>query len=264
MSGIKRIELIGPSGVGKSTFYKNILFQRKPEYNWLSIEEVIQEYSRKTININELPIRLQLYIKIGIKTKFYNEWFYRHFIKMYKTQIINENISNYSVLLDILIKDFADNEEIHPFNKLKMFNFYLRRLEELALVNHLGNKQKVLFDDGVIHNNSGLSIPLYFQMLKHSDKRILDLILPAAVVYCNLPLEENLKRRQNRIDSGKGTFLEKDLDLESLKKLTIHSNKKVKEKIQNIEDYGIPILCLNMEDSLEKKNSEVNNFISKV
>jgi len=261
MSGIKRIEFIGPSGVGKSTFYNHYLSQRKPELHWFSKEEVVQQYANEIINIKELPLRLQFYIKFGIKRKYYEQWFYRHFIKGYKNQIINESIDNYSILLDILIKDFAENKEVHPFNKLKMFNFYTQRLEELALVNHVGNNQKVLFDDGVIHNNSGLSNPLYFESLKNCDTTILKLILPSGVIYCDLPLEENLKRRKNRIGSGKGTFLEKDLDMVSLKKLTIHSNKKVSEKIQNIKNLGIPVLQLNMNDTIDKMVSEVDHFI---
>jgi hypothetical protein len=261
MSGIKRIEFIGPSGVGKTTFYNHYLSQRKPESLWFNKEEVIQQYANEIINIQELPFRLQFYIKFGIKRNYYEQWFYRHFIKEYKNQIINENINTYSVLLDILIKDFAENKEIHPFNKLKMFNFYVQRLEDLAIVNYVGNNQKVLFDDGVIHNNSGLSNPLYLEYLKNCDTTILNLILPSGVIYCGLPLEENLKRRQNRIGSGKGTFLEKDLDMVSLKELTIYSSNKASEKIQNIENLGVPVLQLSMNDSIDKMVSEVDNFI---
>jgi hypothetical protein len=171
-------------------------------------------------------------------------------------------VGPYEGLLEIMLKYYSSLNKGPVSKKIRMFSFYLEILiKNVLLLENNGCKNLVLYDDGIFHNNDGLVLPhsLEDAMEKHPEMSLI--ANPIAVINCYASLEENIRRRKKRVDNGRGTFLEIGMDDSVLKQLSIDSIEASKSKIEQMKVIGIPVLDVNMQDSIESNTTRVIEFV---
>lgn len=117
------IEFIGPSGVGKTTLFNEVIKERKENFNWITPEEFIS-VENPAINDEDIFSALEEEI-IETKTKI----------------ILDRNHS--------------------PSDKMKLLAFFYQNIRKIAMVKNFNKNYIVVFEDGLFHNFGDVLMNFY-------------------------------------------------------------------------------------------------------
>jgi len=258
----KRIEFIGASGVGKSMLYKHLIQHNFERKRWETPHEARIRICR-SIRGKKMDAKRKLalgLIKLGVEGSISRKCV-KLILSSYRKDVFDQSLKLYNPLFDIKFLSLSKSS-IPPYIKFRSAELYLKRVYwDVAILDHFNCTEIVVYDDGIIHNNSGVcDVKQYSETLtKYPGSE--EKANPIAIVYCKLSVQENYMRRFNRIQSGKGTFIERSIQEDKLyaecEKSTINAEKKV----ETMRAYGISILEIDMKESIQNNSERVNYFI---
>lgn len=255
---MKVIELLGPSGVGKTFLYKQ-LFEVYKDRKYMSVDEACVKAVKKmpiTFKLSKITAYLYL-IKSGLfgfkqvglaKTILYKQTDTFNAVDNYKT--------SFQLLKEFLLSEnnlTVFSQRILNFNKRVQLNYILEKF--------LDQQDVVLFDEGILHHLHGL----YPEKLK--ENRIADIaadkaLNPLGIISCELSFEQNYDRILKRRAKGIHTFSHKRLSDTDLKSYLKKNKTVYQDKINAISANGVPVLVLNTEDHLAANLNATHQFIN--
>jgi hypothetical protein len=255
---VNNIEFIGPSGAGKTTLFYEVLSRRKGK-GWFTPEEALFSIgigkkgltSRQKVRLLQLNLGLTRNPNRIIQTLLSNDI----------NVALHETMPLYNELIELYMKSKVLRSGSEPYRNLISFEWYYNKLlKELVYIKHFRFKELVVYHDGFIHTSP--IVESDEQSSKDLFEKIIRLLNPKAIVYCNISLEENIMRRKNRIYSNKGNFIEVGLNDQQLRRISEISIQTAKYKVDLLEKLGFPIIEVNMEDISESDIGEINDFIN--
>ncbi|MFU8862102.1 MAG: hypothetical protein ACNA8K_16975 [Cyclonatronaceae bacterium] len=263
---MKRFELIGPSGVGKTTLYNSIC---RTERNWRNYLTVKEAYVLAAGNA-ELPltaVRLRLYRHL-LKQNILNNrelGLARHVLQLNrrKNKLVNRSdYERFSTSFKILYNDLG--YESNPIVVAANINAFIKRIDEYLILNRLlTGDHRVLFDDGMIHLWGGLG---NYDTSTISPEDIKNDVLfnPAGVILCEHAPEVIYNQVMKRKNEGVFRF---SLDHYSQGELISHINADVenlKIKAGFFKDHNIPVLTLDLSEDVALIMQKINCFVAGV
>ena len=237
------IEMMGPSGVGKSYWYRYI----KQEYSHITPEAVLS--SRAPVDALRLGRRGRIKQKLdsyGILPSRY--------LRGLEKQIARSTIKKFGAVdheadselpidlvgyLDVLWR--YNTEMKDPIRRAKMISFVLRRrLPKFVAVAKLARKNDIIcFEDGIVHNNGGISE-------EYTDSDHIP-CCPDRILYLTSTPARVLNNRMTRLAEGHGTFVEQGLSETELEKLCYDAHVRVEKKVGLLGQHGASVIRIDVE-----------------
>lgn len=261
---MKKIELIGASGVGKTTFSKELL---KSKRAWKTPDEarieIVRNMTFKNFKSHKQKL-CYLLLKLNIFPNI-NSKFASHSLSNYVKEKMYNDMNKYNDLISLMLNSIINDNEIESFRKGEFIAFYMNLIiNDIIAIEDSNENSLILYDDGIVHNTIGLLNEEYFNLMITKNHKILDYVLPQAVIFCELNIEDNIKRRKQRIANGKGTCFETNLSHDKIVQICQKSISNSNNKISLLKKYNIPILKINMNDPVKINVKIVNEFISEI
>lgn len=243
------IEIAGPSSVGKSTLLKKLSAQRSAKnQEWVLPHEAIIEIAKNRKNNSYKGVKNKLK-HVLLKSEFFSDRQNIFAQKLMQVSKRNEKaLRNYIFLMEPYLEKIVEENKDAMF-KVKMINWYQGILKNAAIIDTYGYEKTVIFDEGLFNNNKN-----GFVELDKTEKWL----LPNAVLFCGLNIQENFERIKNReriMPYYRG--LTDEALYEEIKKYW-HKNEL---KIEKIKSLNIPVLEVSLEKIDEDLVAEVNKFI---
>ena len=255
---MKRIEFTGAAGVGKSTLFSKLLEKRVERSSWYTPKEALINTVKENFK-SKHPFNRRGLIQYNISPQYHEKWS-REILASYKWKIYKSSLPSYNSWINFFIEAYNENKT-HPASaKMEHFNLFFSQIEELSTLSYFNFKDKIIYEEGLLQHNPGITELTSFQQIKYSEENKFQ--LPVAVVYCKLSVEENYKRRKNRIAQGKGTQNEREKSDKDLLDLCTRMNDRISRRVEVLKAIGIPILEVDMSSDLSKNVEKVNSFIN--
>lgn len=255
---MKVIELLGPSGVGK-TFLYNKLFECCTDRKYMNVEEACIQAARD--------------LKLGFEFS----WHYLYY-SVFRTGLFafkarglsrrllfgNEDLfkvtDQYRLSVQLLKKYLSVEKNLDVSCK-RIENFMRCTRLDRVLEKQLGKDQTVFFDEGMLHHHHGLdaSLSTRYSAAAIANDRMLN---PSAVISCELPFDQLLSRIRQRRASGVQTFSHKGLSEQELKAYVYRTVSEYQYKIDALVGLGIPVLTIHTDESISNNLNAVHSFIN--
>lgn len=256
------IEFIGPPGVGKSFLFNKLLKSRTKEDSWITPEEaadlifIRDQYwkSMTKVNLVKLFIREKiLRRKMSISSKFP--------VKT-KIKLIDFFGEDLEVHAELLFHGLHEKSEFGYRKKLNMMSwFYTHRLEPFILLHGSKLDAPILFEDGIIHNNTGFKN--FESYMNFKSKDIKNIPLPDSIVLILASPNTIFNRIKYRNTLGDGRFMQRDLSDSEIKYHVDRSLKSSLKIANTLEKLGCSLLQINADDPVKDSCDKINNFLRK-
>jgi len=261
---MKRIEIVGTSGVGKSTLYKSIISNRESDELLMSSKEAKYYISKEILRRDKSYLRY--FFLLGIK------------LPIIDTKIVNKiprveykNLLWYSnnELCDFIhtlltINSFNPNESLRI---LYRYSWLLSKLGEAAVFDRYLPNHYVLIDEPIFHKLTN-TIILYDG--KENIESIAGSIfskspLPYAIIHLDTDpslIYEQFCKRENKKDEW--TFGFRGYDEDELYDRIIKSLCIVRTGVRIMKERGVKVVEINASDSDELKIGYINVFLDQI
>ena len=264
---MRRIEFIGASGTGKSTFFQELMKQRGREDNWITPPEgriqVAKTLSFRQRNSSRYVLMLAT-MKLNMLKKSQSNIATLLLKKIHKESFA-QKISEYDPIIEVFLQGIMSNTNMESYRKGQFVEFFINLIiTDLLMLEPLDKEQVVVFDDGMIHNLEGLTNEKYFNEMIRRNPDILKLCFPDAIIFLELNEEDVFNRRKKRIASGQATMLENNMDDQQLRQVCKESIEESKQLIFLLESYHIPILTIDMDEEKNANLKKVLHFIRNI
>jgi len=254
------IEFIGPSGVGKTFLFNELVKSRTKEEIWITPEEAAdliyskEKYwkwiSKKDLLRNLIREKL-LQKKSHVRAKFPVN---------HRLELINRYGKEFEIHAELFLKRLHDREDFNYRKKLKMASwYYSSRLEPFILLYGSNLNLPIFFEDGIIHNNSGFRF--FEEYVSHNQGSQKTIPLPDVIILILAEPETIFNRIKKRNKIGNGTFLQRDLSDRDIMK---HVKRSIddKTKIANsLNKCGCKVLKIDAENSVKFNSKRINKFL---
>jgi len=248
----KIVELLGPSGVGKSSLYLELQNRWHETDNWATYHDFI--YPRKKGSAATFLLKVKsLWAKIHNSDYFWNEGI----LKNSQRNFAELHPEFMSILMD-LIQEHTKKGYNGEDKRFLVTFFTLKSIGRLqSALDRENDSRTCLIDEALLSRIMHLNSPTFSN--NDLEKYLQSMPLPDGLIYLNAPSEVVLSRLQKRN-----------------KKATIHeglSNKKISEYTQNTQalmekvithllKQNIPILRLDARKTTRKIAEEAISFLS--
>jgi len=257
---MKRLEFIGPAGVGKSTLYKNLLNSRKATGQWLTTKEANFKIVSHILSSRNMMASL-LYkpqLPIPLLTGYIN----RSILKSeYKVAIDERNKEWNEFIFSIL--QLKLNDESQSVKILYRYKWLLSRLEEAALLEKYFPDNVVLIDESVCQKIWPLILSLFSNGINEAGKNLYRKSpKPHGIIYVTCSAKEifsRLKKREDNKDHWMIGF--KGLSDETLYEQIEKSIQLTDICSQVMMERGVPVLEVNSALEKNEQLGKVNSFI---
>jgi hypothetical protein len=102
-----------------------------------------------------------------------------------------DDLTDFEPLIDAQLKCMTEFDGlVSPVNKVNLVNWHMKAVKHFHNLEKLNFKHPVLLDEGPFKTHYGLEYLV--------DKPLSEKILPIAVIFCHLDIEENVKRVEYR------------------------------------------------------------------
>nr|WP_199078914.1 hypothetical protein [Pedobacter sp. ASV19] len=253
---MRRVELLGPSGVGKTLLYHQVSSQIQHR-RFLNIEEAcLKAAVAKQPVFPSLKYLFYLALKSG-----YFKW---------KRQGLSHHILN---------EEGAGEERVGYWLSFRVLEAYLLKEKDVVVVkkrleNFVRNVQRnqvldkrlerddlVFFDEGLLHHHHGFG-PELFHCYTPEEIQTDQGLKIEGVVLCDLSFGKNMERILTRKKQGIKTFSHGHLEGVALENYVFQARLEYQLKVGVLEKIGVRILRINMEDDLRDNAERIGLFIN--
>jgi hypothetical protein len=263
---MKRIELTGAPGAGKTTLYNRICSTSINSRSYLTQKEAWKMAALQS-SVPMSQFRLFLYHKIlksglvqkkeyGLAKRILNE-------KNRKNEFIKRSdYMKYRISFRVLSKNLS--EEDNPVVVLFKLQYFIKQVEEYQIFNRLLNgAQKILVDEGLIHRISGLSHEIFNDYSSDEIKND-EALNPAGVIFCEQSADVIYRHIMERRNRGEKRFSTDHLHDDDLMQFIDKRILSIRSKIKFCETNKIPFLKINPAGDPVNNLKLINSFINEV
>lgn len=249
---MKRIDIIGAPGAGKSTLVKNVLMENT-QREWLTSSEAINEvvakhFSKPKRTISDFVTDFAFRLLKSVPKLPLDDKKYSHFLSV--------NTQKYNLIIDSAFHFFYENENSPSHIKAKRMGWLVQTLEQITLLEHYCDKC-VLFDESL--SSKLFSFVLNRDKLEREGINYLSSFnLPDGFIFIHLEYDEIISRLDRR---PRITFDHARMSKEE----RIH---KCKESIENVEfasnwllKAGVNGLILDGKVSIEENSKKISEYL---
>jgi len=255
---MRRVELLGPSGVGKTMLYREVSSQIQHR-RFLNIEEAcLKAAVAKQPVFPSLKYLFYLALKSGC-FKWKRQGLSHHVLL---DENNDEEIAREGYWLSFkMLEAYLLKEKDVVVVKKRLENFVRNVQRNQVLDQRLERNDLVFFDEGLLHHHHGFG-PELFQCYT-PDEIQTDLGLQIdGIVWCDLSFGKNMERILTRKKQGVRTFSHGNLDGAALEAYVFKARLEYQLKIEMLKKIGVRILHLNMEDDLRDNAERIGLFIN--
>lgn len=248
---MKWIEVIGTSGVGKTTFVKTLAKFSGQERDWLMLNEALIDLARTSSNRNALHFFLKIYLSQNL-TQNSKRDIADILFKKKKAYLDKSNL--FSTYFDSYLKYYYKNRDSSS-EKVYRIALYKSIVENLCAFIQAGYSRPVVLDEGLINHHPNL--------LDHNWDETK--IFPSGLVFCHLNPDEIFERVKKREQKrGRPSPLHREMDNKKLKEDIMTKMENLKDKREKLISQGIPYIDINLKDINHSKLRTASEFINKI
>ena len=269
-STLNRIELIGASGVGKTTLYEKLKTISDSSEVYMTFERACKLAAlNSSISLSRLDLFCyQKLLKYGLIK--------RKHIGLSRV-ILNDQINDmakdrfmyngFNVSFKILCHFLQEKDNPfypfyldNPFHVRKTINKFLQIADNLIIINKLftGNDM-VIMDEGILHYHPGIT-DYGFKNFSPEQLKSDPVFTPFGIISCEQPVEnifeQAMKRRKEGIQNFVHRLLNEDELFEFIKTNVEFANKKV----ESLKNLGIPCLHVNTGEPAHRIAKKIAQF----
>lgn len=244
------IEILGPSGIGKSYFLNSLVNSRGENANWFTYDEAKIEWALKNSNPDVITTLIKCYLRQDfINKKKFN----------LSESLINRKNSylQESDIFENLLKtyfNYYSNGNFSYKEKSYRISLYHHIISNLSLHRFHSIPKILLMDEGPFSHHPNLE-----EVNWNSQK-----IKPLGVIFCNLSVEDNIARINKRKMEGRLAPLHQGLNENELIRHIEEKHKGYHKKKQLIVNLDIPFIEVDLKTIEQDQLIMVQNFIKNV
>lgn len=250
----KIVELLGPSGIGKSSLYFSLQKKWKKEDNWAIYHDFIFQRKSKSIVSIILKIKSIVY-KISQTDYLWNDGKISDQKKEFAYKY-PEFISVFLDLVNVKARVGFNGED----KRFLLIHYMLKSMERLNNVIERTHDERVcLIDEALLSRIMHLNSPEFTRedLLKYLNA----MPLPDAVIYLNAAPEKIVSRIQNR---DRIATLHQGLDDEGIMNYTMDTQNLMEFTLDVLKEKGVKILKLDASQPLQSMTSEVISYLNRL
>jgi len=255
---MKRIEILGASGVGKTTLFDKLCSLNEDKV-FFCLPDAFKTSAKNSKQAKGLKKKILLYL-LKNNLAFGNELKYSKYI-LYTSEksLISKFGNNYFKSFDILYDNLKKSNSVEK--RIKYLNDFISKIKDIELLEkNLINNDYVLFDEGILHKLPGINTSIFdiYSKAELKKDKAFDI---SAIIYCELSPDIVFKQALKRKNEGKASFSHKNLSEHELESFVNKNIESVKKAISFYEELEIPILKINTNDDLNYNFNIINDFI---
>lgn len=259
----KRIEMIGPSAVGKTTLYNRLDRALNSNAEVLTLKDAYKEAALQAdISANEILLFCyQNALKSGLfKSK--ERGLGRVILtKKYNMKSLKKTgFGKFLVSFDIHHEHSREYRD--PVFVQKMLNGFLDKVEDhLLLEQSLRTNKILLVDEGMIHHHTGIT-DYALQTYTGEELRSDPVFSPAGIIHCVQDEEVIYEQAIKRKEEGIKTFSHGGLTNKELRPFIKKNVIYDKQKTERLKNIGIPVLDIHTGEDFEVNLNKIVSFAS--
>jgi thymidylate kinase len=250
----KIVELLGPSGVGKSSLYLELQNQWSEDDSWAVYHDLV--YRRKGKDLVSLILKIKsLWSKVSCSDYFWNDGN----LKDSQRQFADSHPEFMSVLMDLIQNhtkvgfNCEDKRFLVTFFSLKSIG----RLQEV--LQREDDKRTCLIDEALLSRIMHLNSPSFTE--SDLETYLAAMPLPDGLVYLNAPVEVVLERVQKR---KKLSTIHEGLSETEIQLYTENTQHLMEAVINFLNQKNIPVLQLDARKCPHQLADDTVLFMSKM
>lgn len=243
------IELTGPPGVGKTTYYDALVARWQKNHDWIPADFLYPAQKLRYSSLKDFACSLLEKVKRQVDTEAFDEAGKRFVV-------------NYPEYADAIFNDISVNKRDVYGKDLRLHDasFLYSSFKRIQLLLESESRKFALKAEGVVHR---IPHSIKDDDLERDRDIVVSLIgkipLPAAVVYLTCDVEENAKRLATRKFVWDG---HRNLSLTKLKEYSRRSHEKRNMIIEALHNHQVPILRVDTTMDLQKSSEIILAFIN--
>ena len=228
------IELMGLSGVGKTTFLKAVIEYEGSGRNWVIQNEAFIDIAKNKSGKNYVQTILRLYLRQNLL----------HSSKVDLARILINNKRAYlkeAALFRPYLDSYLEyyyNQPVSPTEKAYRISLYRTIVENLCIWKEARFPKTVIMDEGLLNHHPNL-FEVDFKKTR---------ISPSGLVFCHLDAKEIFRRIKKREEQrGRPSPLHRNMSEAKLQKDIQIKLKRFGEKRAKLISEGIPYIDIDLD-----------------
>ncbi|MBS4033662.1 MAG: deoxynucleoside kinase [Ignavibacterium sp.] len=261
---MKRIDIIGAPGVGKSTLVNLLLEKRKNTSVWLTVDEAKTLIAKEEIKNNYSIIKrlLGLLILNIINKKKLRECFRDMVNETVEKKAFQEKLELWEPFIEFCVNCVGDHNK-DAYYRLLLANSFLHIIKDVALIERSKIKTKVVFDYSLSQNVTGL-ISWNYEVGSKLSKEYFELMpRPDALIYIEATPEiivDRIIQRSSEIIITQ----HRELSSKEILQRTKITISNISSGVRVLQDKGIPILTIDSTQSLDDAAYFCSEFLDQL
>ncbi|PTT04040.1 hypothetical protein DBR11_00725 [Pedobacter sp. HMWF019] len=254
---MKRVELLGPSGVGKTLLYHRVSSQFQYR-RFLNIEEAcLKAALAKQPVFPSMKYLFYLLLKSGC-FKWKRQGLAHHLLLDEE----GSGVAREGYWLSFkTLEAYLLQEKDAAVVKKRLENFVRNVQRNRVLDKRLERDDLVFFDEGLLHHHHGFE-PELFHCYTPEEIQTDQGLQIDGIVLCDLSFGKNMERILTRKKQGIRTFSHGHLNGVALENYVFQARLEYQLKVEVLKKIGVRILRLNMEDDLRDNAERIGLFIN--
>lgn len=250
------VEMFGSPGVGKTTLYKEIASNWRPDSSWIPGYDLIPKENIEIRNIKSMLLYLAYLLKINnLKDN-------NGYMKEAGDRFISDNPEYINLLWNYIMTYYKVNDNNKDLRFSKSAYLY-RLIQRVQSVKEAKSNKIAILDEGLTHffETGSNQLNKIETQLDEIKKILLLKPLPEAIIHIDLDIQENIKRIRSRPNTLR---MHRSLEDNDLEMLYIQSRKIRCLILDHFEMHNIPILKINGSESVKKNAQLIEKFTEEI
>lgn len=259
---MKRIDVIGPAAVGKSTLCNKLNHYSKGKRYWLSEEEALALALNKAISKNSKNSIHCCFWKLVSKTPFKRKSIQKYLRARLQGNELKDYIKRHEHFFSVA-KECLCTQSLIDLRFINYFKVFLKNIENIAFLHRWLPEQYVLFDESLSHKLFAL-IPWDKKHIALAETYCLAIPEPTAVIYLRGTSElitQNIIKRQN--DRHRTTLAHRDKNINELNAINKHCLELTDCCYRTLRGRKIKSIKIESQN-LEASTEEADNFLQSI
>lgn len=259
----KTVEIIGPSGSGKSSIYHQLRSSWREEFNWVAYDDLSRSskqmrkrYLRKALKL--LTDRLPIGKQSKNNTLANEEWrFINHDNRIF---LNDENAEFKKVIMDLVedhCKEWYDGSD-KRFVTIHMIMWSIAHIDRVLTAKNDQRYCILKQGEGFVSRIMHLNSPSFDE--EALNKYLEHLLFPDTLILLDVPVDEILKRIKNR---DRMATLHKDMDDAAIRHYTEQTIRYFKIAMDIAREKGVDVHLVNAGNSLDQTTSQIVDILAK-